>query len=123
MLVVKTFLATSKMPNAGIGLFAAQNIESGQKVAMKDSKFQQFFTEEEFENASEEFKNFLSDYGCHRNGVWILEKDNEKYINHSRNPNLSMTGEALRDIKAGEELKYDYRQIDDRIEQNPPSWL
>jgi hypothetical protein len=123
MLVIKTFLSQSKIFGAGAGLFSSQNVKKGEPVAISIPGTYFTFTEEEFQAADPDFKNFLTDYSCCKDGVWILEKDNEKFINHSRNPNLTPAGFARRDIEAGEELTYDYREVDDLIEKFPPPWL
>lgn len=123
MLVIKTFLSQSKIFGAGTGLFSAQNVKKGDPVAISEPGTYLTFTDEEFQIADQHFKNFLTDYACYKDGVWILEKDNEKFINHSRNPNLTPSGFARRDISSGEELTYDYREVDDLIKKFPPSWL
>lgn len=123
MLVVKTFLAPSKIPNAGIGLFAGENIAKGQSVAITTSNTYDVFSDEEFETSDPHFQNFLSEFSCYKDGVWILEKDNEKFVNHSRTPNLTADGIASKDIQKGEEFTYDYREIDDLVNLNPPHWL
>ena len=45
--------------------------------------------------------------------------DNEKYINHSKDPNVDDDGITLKDIKVGDEILMDYRGFDDNIE----AWL
>lgn len=123
MLKVQTYLSQSKIPFAGIGLFLKNPVKAGHLVCDKRKGTYDVYTDEEVERASHDFGGFIDNFAYHVGGEWRLDKDNEKFINHSRNPNLSHEGLALCDIDSGEELLYDYRQIDDRIAQNPPDWL
>ena len=49
-------------------------------------------------------------------GKWILSYDNDRYTNHSDDPNTGPTPDgkmiALRDIKQGEEITSNYYDID-----------
>ena len=123
MIVVKTNLDLSKIPNAGTGLFAAQAIPVGMAVAIRKPGTYDSYTQKEFQEFDEQFKDFIRDFGCLKDGTWRVDKGREKYVNHSRNPNLTFDGVARRNIAPGEELTYDYRQIDDNMLLNPPSWL
>lgn len=123
MILVRTKIDLSKIPEAGNGLFTVQPIPAGMLVAMKKPGTYHRFSQKEFESFEEEFKQFLQDFGCLKNGVWTLDKGRDKFINHSRNPNLTFDGVARRNIAPGEELTYDYREIDDNMFLNPPSWL
>ena len=49
----------------------------------------------------------------------ILQLDNSKYINHSKNPNLNHDGFAIKDINIGDEITIDYRDFGDNIN----AWL
>ena len=123
MIVVKTKIEPSKIPNAGNGLFAAQAIPVGMAVAIKQAGTYDSYTQKEFECFDEKFKNFIQDFGCLKSGVWRVDKGRDKFINHSRSPNLTFDGVARRNIAPGEELTYDYREIDDNMFLNPPDWL
>ena len=123
VIVVKTKIDLSKIPNAGNGLFANQPIPVGMPVAIKQSGTYDSYTQKEFECFDEKFKNFIQDFGCLKSGVWRVDKGRDKFINHSRSPNLTFDGVARRNIAPGEELTYDYREIDDNMFLNPPDWL
>lgn len=123
MIVVKTQIELSKIPNAGNGLFASQPIPAGMPVAIKQAGTYDAYSQKEFEGFDEKFKNFVQDFGCLKDGMWRVDKGRDKYINHSRSPNLTFDGVARRNIAPGEELTYDYREIDDNMFLNPPSWL
>jgi hypothetical protein len=123
VIVVKTKIDLSKIPNAGNGLFAAQAIPVGMAVAINRPGTYYIYSQKDFEGFEDSFKNFIRDFGCLKNGVWKVDKGRDKFINHSRNSNLTFDGVARRNIAAGEELTYDYREIDDNMFLNPPSWL
>ena len=123
MILIKTYISQSKIPNAGLGVFSAERVHRGQEVTPSVPGTYDIFTDEEYEKSHPSFQNFISEFGCYKNGVWTLEKDNEKFINHSRNPNLDPGGFALRDIAPGDELTYDYREVDESIQDDPPDWL
>lgn len=123
MLKVPTYLSKSKIPLAGTGLFLRKPVKAGQQICDKGQGTYDIYTENEVENSSSNFAGFIDNFAYHVGNEWRLDKDNEKFINHSRNPNLSPDGYALCDLNSDEELLYDYRQIDDKISQNPPSWL
>ena len=123
MVIVETKINTSSIPNAGLGLFVIAKIAAGEAItkANPDSFLQ--FSQEEFDSCTVGVKDFVRTYGTLDGVTWRLDKGREKFINHSRNPNIDAGGLARRDIAAGEELTHDYRQIDDSILQDPPSWL
>lgn len=123
MLKVPTYLSQSKIPFAGTGLFSKNPVKIGHLVCDKRKGTYDVYTDEEVERASHDFGGFIDNFAYHIRGEWRLDKDNEKFINHSRNPNISPDGRAIRNIEANEELLYDYRKIDDKISKNPPSWL
>ncbi len=53
--------------------------------------------------------------GCHGDGFWTIPLTNARYINHSCDPNCDMNSNgdvyAIRFIKAGEEITFDYVTI------------
>lgn len=123
VIVVKTKIDLSNIPNAGNGLFAAQAIPAGMSVATREPGTYHTYSQKEFESFDAKFKNFIQDFGCLKDGVWRVDKGREKFINHSRSPNLTFDGVARKNIYPGEELTYDYREIDDNMFLNPPPWL
>ena len=123
MLLIKTYLKKSRIPGAGVGLFCGERVRAGQAVALSVPGTYQVFTDEEYNGFDPEFKNFVTNYSCYKDGTWILESDNEKFVNHSRNPNLNPDGIARRDIFPGDELTYDYREVDDLVKIDPPEWI
>jgi uncharacterized protein len=118
MLRVKTYL--DKSPIEGIGVFAAQEIADGALVwsfepqidkvlDMDESTLKyQYFLDKEFIMTYAYFDKQLNKY--------ILSVDNDRFTNHSDNPNTIPlpTGEVVadRDIHIGEEITINYFTID-----------
>jgi SET domain-containing protein len=118
MLRVKTYL--DKSPIEGIGVFAAQKIADGALVwsfepqidkvlDMDESTLKyQYFLDKEFIMTYAYFDKQLNKY--------ILSVDNDRFTNHSDNPNTIPlpTGEVVadRDIYIGEEITINYFAID-----------
>ena len=124
MIVVSSYLSDSKIKNAGVGLFSSKTILRGMPVVSPEPSSYETFSADEVQNSPEAFKNFLRTYANLRSdGTWILAKDNEKFMNHSRRPNIDELGFAARDIFSGDELTCDYRKTDNFVLQNPPEWL
>ena len=55
-------------------------------------------------------------------GIYTLDLDNSRYINHSKNPNIvfpnNKIGIAICDINIGDELTFDYTTLYDK-----PIWF
>ena len=121
MLQVKTKLGLSKIPNAGIGLFADEFISKGTMITDVQSKFSIVFTDEEIENMPETGRNFLTWYGYRPNtedyieaGKMRVSLDNDRFMNHSEQPNCYENGIgtfALEDIQKGEEITTNYNKV------------
>ena len=97
------------------GLYAAKNIKAGRKIINYKGKI---ITVKETEK-NKKFDNDKAIYLFNLNSKYDLDGDFEynaaRLINHSCYPNCEVEGKglklwisALRDIKKGEELSYDY---------------
>jgi len=97
------------------GLYAAKNIKAGKKIINYKGKI---ITTKETER-NPKYDNNKAIYLFNLNYRYDLDGDFEyntaRLINHSCNPNCEVDGKglklwvfALRDIKKGEELSYDY---------------
>ena len=97
------------------GLYASANIKSGTKIIYYKGKI---ITKKETER-NPKYDNDKAIYLFNLNSRYDLDGDFEyntaRLINHSCNPNCEVTGTglkiwvyAIRDIKKGEELTYDY---------------
>ena len=97
------------------GLYAAKNIKAGMKIIYYKGKI---ITKKETER-NPKYDNDKAIYLFNLNSRYDLDGDfsynTARLINHSCNPNCEVAGKglklwifALRDIKKGEELSYDY---------------
>lgn len=110
---VKTRLAPSKVE--GIGLFAIRDIAKGQRVYASVFPQRYDLSYGNFSKLFPEVREFLlGRWPQIPNGSAFFYPDTflQSYCNHSDDPNYdASTDLALKDIKAGEELFEDYRQI------------
>ncbi len=116
MLLVKTQLKISEIPNAGLGCFAAEFIPQGTKIWEFNPLIDRVFSEKDFPNLSLLELEYLSKYSYKNNGLYYLCADNGRFINHSIFPNTYedtniQATYAFRDIKEGEEILSDYRSF------------
>lgn len=118
MLIVETFLRQS--PIHGLGVFAKHDMPKGTVLSRFMPPFDAQFPHELMVSLTPVEQDYLKVYAYRSKftRLWVLDGDNDRYMNHSADPNTSMhpdgTSEnvSLRDIKAGEELTCDYRTFD-----------
>ena len=118
MLCVKTRLGESRIE--GVGLFAAEPIAKGTVVWRYDPRFDLKLDMRDIPASDTITREWLMRYGYQptEEPVYIVCGDNARFMNHSDNPNVTMSPEgtadniAARDIAAGEELTCDYRTFD-----------
>jgi len=121
MLLVKTKLGPSKIH--GIGLFADQFIPKGTVTWRIAPGLDLFIDEDEFnllpEHTKEHFLNYA--YIDKNSKMMVLCFDNERFMNHSDDPNIIEGGYrsdfgsvdiAARDIQPGEEMLCNYNEFD-----------
>ena len=119
MLKVATRLGTSSVH--GIGLFASQFIPQGTVTWEYDQRLDQVFSLEDLARMSEFSREQVLHYAYadKKTGGYVLCFDDQRFINHSRDPrriNITSTPDrdtAARDITIGEELFCDYNRFDD----------
>jgi uncharacterized protein len=119
MLLVKTFLAPSRIH--GIGLFAAEPIRAGTVVWRLHPAIDLELTEDELEALAEPAREQLRKYtytDLVRRKL-VLCGDDARFFNHEDAPNCLDYPDAeggktvaARDIAAGEELTSDYAKFD-----------
>lgn len=123
MLMIPTFLTLSSIH--GIGTFALEPIKKGNIIWQFNALVDRVYTEKEYNQIPPSFRKFIDKYGWKIPGsitLYLLPGDNDRFINHSDNPNVGTLdigkscfdgcGIALRDIEAGEELTENYREFD-----------
>jgi SET domain-containing protein len=117
MLLVRTYLSNSAIE--GVGIFAAEPIKAGDVIWRLEPKFDVFLSEADIEGLPPHMQDFVAKYSyphMRKPGIWILEADNGRFMNHSETPNTDFTGFeegfATRDIAAGEEIVCNYHEFD-----------
>ena len=111
MLRVKIKIGQSEVD--GIGLFADEFIPKGTVTWQYDPEFDIAFDESALERIPQHVRRQFLQYSYfdHQLKKYILCSDDQRFINHSNNPNILSTPDedvAARDIKAGEEMLCDY---------------
>jgi len=108
-----------KSPIKGRGLFAKKDIKKGEIIFIKSGHIVEGYKEMiKLEKKLGEYDLQITDefYLCPKTKEEV--KDTAIFINHSCDPNVGPDGQitfvAIRDIKAGEELYYDYAMTTDR---------
>jgi SET domain-containing protein len=119
MLLVKTFLAPSRIH--GIGLFAAEDIPKGTVIWRRDPALDIELTEEQIEALAPPSREQIVKYTYLDivRRTFVLCGDDARFFNHEDAPNCvdypdadGGTTVAARDIRAGEELTSDYEKFD-----------
>jgi SET domain-containing protein len=117
MMLVRTYLSNSAIE--GVGIFAAEPIKAGDVIWRLEPKFDVLLTESDMESWPAHMEDFIERY-CYPHvdqpGVWVLELDNGRFMNHSATPNTNFTsfyeGHAICDIATGEEITCNYYDFD-----------
>ena len=118
MLLVKTYIDKSIIPNAGLGCFSQEFISKGTKIWEYKPEIDREFDEIK-ESFSELEKSFIETYAFAHNQKLYLCVDNARFFNHSSklfntiDPVGSNCTYAARDINIGEEIISDYSSFGD----------
>ncbi len=127
MQLIKTIVKQSDIE--GLGVFADQDIPKGTITWRFNPKLDLTLSREEVEKLPEPAKSYILHFGylAVDTDQYILPFDNDRFSNHSDNPNTEVSdtiqdfGEyamvASRDIKKGEEITVNYEDIDQDIER------
>ena len=118
MLLIDTYLDKSKIQ--GVGVFAKENVTKGQQIKKVRPEFEMRFDKKNLPQMPLALANFIQTHSWEDDkDIYVMGIDNEKYMNHSTDPNVNAEGIALKDIKIGDEITIDYRDFDDSME----AWL
>ena len=109
-------LKPSTIKNAGVGVFALHDIAEGTHMALFSEGFQ-----EEIRKSGDVPKELRGYCIIQKDGTLLCPKyfnklDMGNYLNHSDTPNIKHTDKgyfSLRNIKAGEEIFADYRELEE----------
>ena len=120
MIKIKTILKESTVHKGGIGLFACEHVRKGEIVIVPSTPGLDIELEKEtFGKLTKEESEFILHYGFVNkfNGKFHLNFDNVRFINHSKDGNLSLDKKtqslsAVKDIEPGEELTEDYLEFE-----------
>lgn len=113
-LLVKTFLQTSTIPEAGIGCFAGEFIPKGTKIWELNTAVDRIYTEQDYQRLSELEKQFVNIYAYKHHNLYFVCVDNARFFNHSVDncntidPSTEYTTYASKDINQGEEILSNY---------------
>jgi SET domain-containing protein len=114
MLLVKTRLGESSIH--GIGVLANEFIPKGTLVWKWHEGVDQNISTQLVDALPDIAKEYIKRYSWFSGGWYCLCSDNDRFLNHSDNPNCGLLGDwgdvALKDIQIGEELTVDYRKFD-----------
>jgi len=114
MLKIETFVDKSSIQ--GLGIFAKNFVKRGDVVWQFNKHFDVIFSREKVEKMSDSELSLLEQYAwMDSNGNYVLPVDNDRFMNHSSEPNVDNITEdvsiAARDIMPGEELTTDYKTL------------
>ncbi len=115
MLLVKTYIKDTG--NKGFGLFASNFIAKDTLIWMFIEGFDIQIKQELFDILPPIAQEYLDKYAWQpKNGVFNLDGDNARFMNHSNQPNStineSMCFVAAKDILQDEEITCDYKTFD-----------
>jgi uncharacterized protein len=123
MMLIKTVVRPSMIPNAGLGCFSVDFVSKDTLIWKFNPDFDRKYTQAEFDALELPAQEFLSYYSYRYKGVYYLSCDNTHYINHSEQPTMysdetGLLAYAAKDIYPGEEIVDDYRSFGETEEDN-----
>ena len=118
MMLIDTYLDKSKIQ--GVGVFAKENAKKGERIKEVRPEFEIEFNSDNLPKMPLALANFINTHSYQRelgSKILVMGIDNEKYLNHSDDPNVDDEGYALKDIKIGNEITINYKDFDDSVEK------
>ena len=116
MFLIDTYLDKSKIQ--GVGVFAKENIKKGQLIKEVRPDFEIEFNKDNLPKMPLALAKLIDTHAYERelgSKILVMGIDNEKYLNHSNDPNVNDNGIALKNIKIGDEITVDYKDFDVNI--------
>jgi SET domain-containing protein len=113
MLLVKTYLAKSKVH--GLGVFAGQSIRKGAKIWRFVYGFDRFYTRKRLAKLPKPARDYINLHGYQWKNEILLSMDYDTFMNHSETPNTDFHNGfviARNNIRKGEEITNDYRAFE-----------
>ena len=113
MLLVKTYLAKSKVH--GLGVFAGQSIRKGAKIWRFVYGFDRFYTRKRLAKLPKRARDYINLHGYQWKNEILLSMDYDTFMNHSETPNTDFHNGfviARNNIRKGEEITNDYRAFE-----------
>ncbi len=127
MMLVETFVGPSAIE--GVGVFAVERIRAGTKIWTFNEMFDRLIKEETLATLPKEMQGFVERYAYKHpefSGLFVLETDNGRFMNHCITPNVAFTdqftGFAAADVEAGGELTCDYNELEPGFKLLPSLW-
>ncbi|HYZ34435.1 MAG TPA: SET domain-containing protein [Crenalkalicoccus sp.] len=112
MLRIPTYLASSRIAGAGLGLFAKSFVRAGTVIWRFDPGLDRVLAELPEEALLRRFVEVYGYVPIEGERRWVICLDDARFINHSDTPNTVDTPDltvAAEDIGAGVEITSDYR--------------
>ncbi len=116
MIVVETYLKESL--GKGIGLFSKKFIKKGTVMWKYNPIVDIIINKKDIPKLMKKFYNTYA-VEVDKNRI-MLNTDNARFVNHSKNPNMKSFGRfdnniAIKNINSGEEITIDYEKMDGKI--------
>ena len=95
-----------------------ENIKKGQLIKEVRPDFEIEFNKDNLPKMPLALAKLINTHAYERelgSKILVMGIDNEKYLNHSNDPNVNDNGIALKDIKIGDEITIDYKDFDVNI--------
>lgn len=123
MMLIKTVVRPSMIPNAGLGCFSVDFVPKDTLLWKFNPSFDRAYTQAELDALELPAQEFIQYYGYRFKGIYYLSCDNTHYINHSDQPSMysdetGFLAYATKDIYPGEEIVDDYRNLGVTEEDN-----
>jgi SET domain-containing protein len=109
MLQIISYIKESTIPNAGYGVFTAQDIKKDDIVWKFNEKTVKILTESDIESINNgEIKKTILTYSYKIDNIYYYDLTDGKFINHSDNPNLIEVNSVLNEIDIKPEIPFKY---------------